>query len=210
MKRLILTLIALAFPIASFAAGDPLRKIAKEFRKEMRSLKNPRVALLSFPYHNGKISSGSSILSERLTTYMAEVKGIRVVERNLLKKLLEEQHLSETGIVDASAAKKIGKVVGVDVLITGTLNDLEGERTELNARVIKSDTGEVIAADHIVVDRSWSDSPRFPGQAVYRSIPEAPEEKPVSNEAIEVGIPAGRGGGGSYRGGSGGGFYGGR
>lgn len=194
--------------MVSYAGGDPLRKASKELAKEIRPLKNPRVALLSFPYHNGKISSGSSILSERLTTYMAEAKGLRVVERNLLRKLLEEQHLSETGIVDASAAQKIGKVVGVDVIITGTLNDMEGNRTELNARVIKADTGEVLAARHVVVTRSWSDAPRFTNRVTVDAVVEEPEEKPVPNEAIEIGVPAGRGGG--RRGGYGGGYYGGR
>ena len=204
MKRLALLLIGLSLALPVSAGGDPLRKVAKQLRKEMRVLKNPRVAILNFPYHNRKTSSGSSILSERLTTYMAEIKEVRVVERNLLRKLLEEQHLSETGVVDASAVKKIGKVAGVDVIITGTLNDLNLERTELNARVIKADTGEVIAAHSAVVARSWNDPPRFPNQAVVESLPAEPEEKPVSREAIEVGIPAGRGGG--YRGG----YYGGR
>ena len=68
-------------------------------------MKKPTVGILTFPYHDGKISSGSTILSERLTTYMADVKTVRVIERSLLKKVLEEQHLAETGAIDASAAQ---------------------------------------------------------------------------------------------------------
>ncbi len=206
MNRPVLAFICLTLSSASFAAGDPLRKVSKEIRKEIRTLENPRVALLTFPYHNGKISSGSSILSERLTTYMAESKGIRVVERNLLKKLLEEQHLSETGVVDDSAAKKLGKVAGVDVIITGTLNDMSRNRTEVNVRAIKATTGEILGASSVIVERVWTDPPRYPNQKKeYALPPDEPEEKPVPNEAIEVGIPGGRGGGPR-----GGGYYGGR
>lgn len=192
-KQILLLLVLVLAPMAVHA--DPLEKVAKTFAKKMRSMKNPRVALLGFPYHNGRISSGSSILSERLTTYMAGQKGVRVIERNLLKTLLEEQHLSATGIVDASAARKIGKVLDVDVIVTGTLNDLETEQTELNARALKAGSGEVIAASHVIVTRSWNDRPRNPNQALSCPLPMVDETDPP-NEAIRIGIPGMRGGGG--------------
>lgn len=197
MKRFLLALMLVSgCSLWSLAGGDSLRKVAKELGKKIQKMEKPRVGLLSFPYHDGKISSGSSILSERLTTYLAEMKGIRVVERSLLKKILEEQHLSETGVVDANSAQQIGKVLGVDVIVTGTLIDSAGDETELNARVLKSDTGEVLAASRAVVKRSWSDTPKFPRELVRRPTPPPePEEKPAPNEAIEIGIPAGRGGG---------------
>ncbi len=201
MNRNALTLSTfLLFTISLSQAADPLQKVAKELGKEIRSLDKPRVAMLSFPYHNGKISSGSSILCERLTTYMAELKGIRLIERNLLKSLLEEQHLSETGIVDASAARAIGKVLDVDVIVTGTLDDLNDELTELNARAIKTGSGEVLAAAHATIQRTWTDRPRAATQTVAAPAEDV-EEAPQKNEAIEIGYPAGGRGGysGGYR-----------
>lgn len=203
MKKLLLFIGCFVIPLSSHAAGDPLRKIARDFGKKIQPLKKPRVGLLSFPYHNGKTSSGSSILSERLTTYMAEIRGVRVIERALLKKLLEEQHLSETGVLDASAAQKLGKVLGVDVIVTGTLIDLEDNTTELNARALNAGTGEVLAAGRAVITRTWSDRPRSPRErtASSSSRPTDQEERPAENEAIEVGYPGGgpgRAGGGGF------------
>jgi len=43
--------------------------------------------------------------------------------------------------------------------VTGTLIDLPGEITEINARLIRVDTGEVLSAGQAVVSRSWSDYP---------------------------------------------------
>lgn len=196
MKRVLIHMLFLTLPLAAFAGGDPLQKTAKQFQKKMRGLDNPRIAVLSFPYHNGKTSSGSSILSERMTTYMAEYKHGRVVERSLLKKIIEEQHLSEAGVVDSGSAQKMGKILGVDVIVTGTLIDLESEETELNARVLRADSGEVLAAQRVVVAREWADAPRNPNQVrESATAPVEVEEKPMPNEAIEIGIPAGRGGG---------------
>ncbi len=190
MKRLLVSLTLIAAIGGSVWAGDPLEKLAREFGKSLAPLKKPTVGILTFPYHDGRVSSGSTILSERLTTYMADVKNVRVIERTLLKKVLQEQHLAETGITDASAVQQVGKVLDVDVIIVGTLNDLEGNQTELNARVLRSDTGEVLAARMIVVDRVWSDSPHRPRPSAV-SIYSPPEEDPapVSNDPIEIGFP---------------------
>jgi TolB-like protein len=175
-------------------AGDPLPKLARDFGKSMSALKKPKVGILNFLYHDGKISSGSSILSERMTTYLADVKGIRVIERSLLKKVLEEQHLAETGLMDASAAQRIGKILDVDVVVTGTLNDLEGEQTELNARMLRSDTGEVLAARRVVVDRVWSDPPHRPrSRDDAANLSPSDDVKPAANDAIEIGFPGGDG-----------------
>ena len=195
MKHFMLAVI-LAFGAGAHSwAADPLEKMSREFGRNLESLKNPRVGILSFPYHDGKISSGSSILSERLTTYMAGLRNVRVIERTLLKKVLEEQHLSETGALDAGGAQKVGKVLDVDVLVVGTLNDLEGGQTELNARVLRADTGEVVAAKRVVALRVWPDAPRRNRPAVSPS-PALEQNEPTrdSNEPIKLGPAAGRGG----------------
>jgi curli biogenesis system outer membrane secretion channel CsgG len=44
-----------------------------------------------------------------------------VVERALLQKILEEQKLSMTGVIDKSSASQIGKVLGVKAIITGSV-----------------------------------------------------------------------------------------
>jgi hypothetical protein len=180
-------------------AGDPLEKLARDFGKSLAVLKKPTVGILSFSYPEGRVSSGSTILSERLTTYMAGNKNIRIIERALLKKVLEEQHLAEVGVTDASAAQRVGKILDVDILIVGTLDDLEGGQTELNAHVLRSDTGEVLAARDIVVERFWLDAPHRPRPAILPSDDtiDEPDVKPAPNEAIEIGFPTGGNGGGA-------------
>jgi hypothetical protein len=154
-----------------------------------------RVGLLAFPYHDGRISSGSSIVCERLTTHLVSAKKLRVVERRLVQKLLEEQKLNETGVIDQATAKEMGRVLGVDILITGTLIDLAGDRTEVNARALKSDTGEVIAASNAVIERIWTDTPRRP-ERVFNRAPEPDKEdhseKKSDEEPMRVGYPAAR------------------
>lgn len=142
--------------------ASSLKSVAKDLAKGMSSFKSKRIAVLPFPYHDGGISSGSSIVSERLTTLLVGRKGISVVERALLDKMLSEMKLENTGVTDAASTQKIGSVLGVDAIVTGTLIDLENGETEVNARLIRTETGEILAAATTRVDRTWKDLPQHP------------------------------------------------
>jgi len=48
------------------------------------------------------------------------------------------------GVVSAETAKQIGKVLGVDAVISGTLLDIQDGLVEINARLIKTETAEVL------------------------------------------------------------------
>jgi hypothetical protein len=204
MSRSIL-LVAAFLPSIVFG-GDPYKAMAKKIAKKIGKAENPKVGILAFPYHDGRISSGSSIISEKLTTKMASCKGIRVVERRLLSKLLEEQHINETGVIDPSTAKEMGKILGLDVMITGTLIDLNNNFTEVNARALATGSGEILVAEAVKVERTWSDPPRFAHPRFPRKDPPETEERPNeevkdekdSDGLIQVGYP--RGGGKSFGG----------
>lgn len=180
-------------------AADPYAKMAKELSRGISRLKNPRVAVLALPYHNGIENNGSAMVAERLITPLAQAKGFRLIERSLLRNLLEENALYESGVLDPDSVKQMGKILGVDVIVSGTLIDLSGTETEVNARVLDAQTGAVLTASRAIVPKTWSDSSILP----RRRPPPAREEeteKHVPNEAIKIGIPASRPGFGAPRG----------
>jgi len=200
-KRNILTFVILFSSVTSvLLAAEPYQKMAKELSRGIIKLKNPRVAVLALPYHNGIENNGSAMVAERLITQLAQLKGFRIIERNLLRKLLEEHALSETGVLDENSTKQIGKILGVDALVSGTLIDLGTSQTEVNARVLDAQTGAILMASRGVVPKTWLDS-----SLVRKPVPRSPnnnedQEKPVENELIKIGMPAGRPGYGSSRG----------
>ena len=147
-------LTVLAAPAQSWAA-DPLERLAGRLAKHLKADPPRKVAVLSFPYPDGTASSGSTVVQERLTTFLAEDDSVQVVERQLLKKILEERKLELTGLLDAKTSQEIGKVLGVAVLVTGTLNDVPSGRTEVNARAIDADTGRILSAGQATVERTW-------------------------------------------------------
>src|SRR5258708_7121192 len=71
MRRALIVFCLAVFSTAA-AHADPLQNVAKRLSKKMSGLKPRRIAVLTFPYHNGDISNGSSILFQPLTTLMGQ------------------------------------------------------------------------------------------------------------------------------------------
>jgi hypothetical protein len=143
------------------AEHDPLKNIARELAGDLSRLKKIHIAVLEFPHHDNRLSHGPFLVSERLTTFLAQDKRLRLVERNHLNQVLGELHLSQSGLIDKESAQKMGQILGVDVIVTGTLIDLPGGLTEVNARSIRTDTGQVVAASRIQIERFWQGKPRL-------------------------------------------------
>ncbi len=196
--RKISLIIFLAAITGTAWSANPYQKIAKDLAPALVKLKNPRVAVLALPYHNGIENSGSAMVAERLITQLAHKKGLRIIERNLLRTLLEENKLSEIGVIDAESAKQAGKVLGVDVIVSGTLIDLGERRTEVNARAMDAQSGKILAASQTIVEKTWPDSSslRRRPEPIYHE----PEEHTEDNTPIEIGYPVGRPGPGAPRG----------
>ncbi len=89
-----------------------------------------RVAVLDFNYAtvmtgvqavfgtNQDIGKG---ISDLLVDQLLKTGSYRVIERNALDKVLKEQNFSNSDRADSTTAAKIGRVLGVDAIITGDI-----------------------------------------------------------------------------------------
>lgn len=68
-----------------------------------------------------------------------------LVERQELKKILDELHLSATGMVSSDTASKLGKLTGAQILITGSVFKV-GNKNYFVAKIIGVETGRVSGA----------------------------------------------------------------
>ncbi len=57
--------------------------------------------------------------------------GFKVVERAQLEQVLQEHHISVSGYLSPATTKKIGEILGVDVLLIGEVTSYTPTRTEL-------------------------------------------------------------------------------
>lgn len=89
------------------------------------------------------------IVAEWLSTALVNDKRLEVVERRLVKELLEEQKLNQSGLVDQTQATRTGRMLGVDKIVTGTVIQFL-DTVEINARIIHTDQGVILAAEKVL------------------------------------------------------------
>ena len=147
------TLIVMTLSGAAWAQS--LDKLAGKLSAGLKDRPSIRLAVLEFPYTGGKASEGPVIVQERLTTALAQNKKITLIERGLLKKVLGELNLQASGSMDEETVKKLGKMLGADAIVTGTLNDIKETQTEINARIVETETARILAAASLSVKKTW-------------------------------------------------------
>jgi TolB-like protein len=91
------------------------------------------------------------IVPEWLTTFLVEAQAFEVIERRKLQKVLQEQNLGQTGIIETESAAQVGKILGVNILITGTVISV-GDTLEVTIRLVDTTNGAIIGAASVSVD----------------------------------------------------------
>ncbi|MBU1565966.1 MAG: hypothetical protein KJ630_10100 [Proteobacteria bacterium] len=109
-----------------------------------------KIAVLDFQLQGENFDNKDmgTIVAEWFITAMVREGRFDVVERRMLEKILGEQQLAMTGVVDATSATQIGKLLGVKVIITGSVMKFR-DVTEINARIIDVESASIIAAENV-------------------------------------------------------------
>ncbi len=163
-----------------WAREDAYTTLATELSTVSETIQNPKIAIIPFTYVDKRQSPAGIVISERLTTRMVRLKKCTIVERQMLEDVMKELHLEATGVIDAAHTKEIGKMLGVDAIISGSLMDISDNRVEVNARVVKTETAEVVTTSSVDLDRDWENTQ---GQAPQPEYQQAVYKK---SEAAEV------------------------
>jgi len=136
----------------TFELDVQLNYLSSDMVKSLTQEKKSKVAIVEFPDLNGNVSDFGKYVAEELTTRLFSTRRFDIVERQLLNQLLLEQNLGLSGLIDVSSASRIGKMLGVDAIVTGTITDL-GNNIRINARLIATETGEVFAVSSVTLEK---------------------------------------------------------
>lgn len=156
-KALLAATLAALAPAFPARASEDIKDLAKTVAGASAARGVKRVAVVPFTAPRGAASYSGAIVSERLVIQILARGELDLVERRFLDKVLEEQRLGVFGIMDQDTVKALGKVLGVDAILTGTIVELKGERVEVNARLIHAETAQVLAADTVRVAKDWEE-----------------------------------------------------
>ncbi len=83
--------------------------------------------------------------TDKMIAQLVNLRRFTVIERAVLEKVLKEQQLQVSGLVDEKTAVSVGKIVGADAIILGNISAI-GSATTVSARVIDTQSSEVLVA----------------------------------------------------------------
>ena len=83
------------------------------------------------------------ILTDRLTTKMAQAGKFVIIERARMNEVLAEQGFQQSGCVSSECAVEAGSMLGVEIIVTGSIGKL-GDLYTMDVRAISVESGKII------------------------------------------------------------------
>ena len=143
--------------------------------------KKTRLAIFSIiDKTNQKYSDGTDLnldkkLHNKLESELVNSDKFILVDRNKIESIMQEQSIQKTGIISEQSATSLGKLLGVQLAIFGSINDIYQEnRVSLDAgiKIIDIKTGEIVVSENklISVPFSKTDNSGFSRESISKVI----------------------------------------
>lgn len=134
-------------PTSSTRPAPPQPQPVERRAESAATVVGERLSIAVLPFDSKGIGRelGQIDLLDKLVTGFVNVNRFKVIERAQLEKILAEQKLGLSGIIDASTAAQIGKGIGVDAVVCGSVT-LAGNTLSIDARLIDTESAAIITA----------------------------------------------------------------
>ena len=108
-----------------------------------------RLSLTVLPFEQkSTVSEASLFFQDNLIDSLVNQNRFRMVERDKLDMILQEQKLSRTKLIDRSTALRLGKLVAVHSIMTGSIIETR-TGIEIVGRMIDTETSEILATEDV-------------------------------------------------------------
>jgi curli biogenesis system outer membrane secretion channel CsgG len=211
MGRNTWTLVFVFILVATIARGEtPQKKRVAIFDFDNAAVQ----AGPSFPFMDNSPPNIGKAAADLLITKLVQDGNVTVIERNAIDKLIAEQNLSNSDRTDPTTAAKLGRILGVDAIVMGTITHYDyldkttggggarfggfgGVSTKtkhditakvlINTRLVSPDTAEVLAASEGAgeVDRKGV---KVDLRDTNRVMTGATANNPIMNECMDKAI----------------------
>lgn len=128
----------------AFAFEDQVEELARQIAAEAEGKQS--IAVVDFTDLQGNVFELGRFLAEELSVALAKSdQNFELVDRTHLASIIREHKLSQTGLIDPQTAREVGKIVGVEALVTGTLTQI-GENVRVVVKLLDTESARVIGS----------------------------------------------------------------
>lgn len=166
-----------SFELNVYAASNEdkaLDEVAQAMLIKADKLKGKRIGVFKFTSLEGKESPEGARISQCLLERLLKNESLTFVDRSELKKIVGEQELQQSGLVDPDLISETGKVLPIDYMITGTFVYIK-TKGHISARILKAATGEIYVAkstEYVTETQKESSKDSQEAIAIYKASPD--------------------------------------
>lgn len=132
--------------------------VTKKYDPNKSTQVGSRLAVAVLPFEADR--SGQQYkdgVSNEMINQLVGLQRFRVIERSAMEKIVSEQKIQASGVVDDKSAVKLGKIAGADALVLGSITVIDG-KVKVSARLVDVETAETIVAQDAVSENTASES----------------------------------------------------
>ncbi len=109
------------------------------------------IAIMAFDnYSVGKFQEELGFLTKGLAEFFesdfAKISELKVVERDKIEFLLKELELTKAGAVEAATAAKVGKMLGAQIMVFGSITQMDKKTSKMLVKAVNVETSEIITS----------------------------------------------------------------
>jgi len=146
-RRFVLALLVLCSLPGWVSAGQrEIPATALSIAEDIAASSKKTVAVVDFTDLQGNVTELGRFVAEEMALGLVTArKGLSVVDRTHLKALMQENRLDATGLIDPATARRLGQVLGVEALVTGTITPF-ADSVRIVAKVLDTTTARIVSA----------------------------------------------------------------
>ena len=109
------------------------------------------IAIMAFDnYSVGKYQEELGFLTKGIADFFesdfSKISDLKVVERDKVDYILKELELTKSGMVEAATAARVGKMLGAQIMVFGSITQLDSKNCKMLVKAVKVETSEIIAS----------------------------------------------------------------
>jgi TolB-like protein len=144
----------LAISDLSSASAQDMRPTATALAEKMAAAGRKKVAVVDFTDLQGNVTQLGRFIAEELSIALADkAQQFEVIDRTSIRVILHEHKLASEGLIDPETARELGRIAGVDTLVSGTITPL-GDSVHVGLKALDAESAKVIVGLTIEIPRT--------------------------------------------------------
>jgi curli biogenesis system outer membrane secretion channel CsgG len=171
-------------------AAQDFSRVAPAIANKLASSGRKSVAVVDFTDLQLNVTELGRYMAEEFQNALVnEAKGFKIIDRTNLKAILQENKLAATGIIDPVTARQLGRIAGVETLVTGSITQF-GDSVRLSLKLLDASTAEVLATSSVDVPKTntiatLSSQPIGAGNVASNTSPAGPVGGAIQRKTVK-------------------------